>query len=421
MNIWIELVAVTVELFLIIYFYTGVLGRANSSKLRRLVIGLGYSAVLAALSLFTPSSPLRSALIICFTYVASVLYFNIKWENAVYPTIIFFLFSILADIFCGTVLQLSGVPSEDLMGDSTARLIYIIFGKIFHLLCLYLILTITKAKFDTRVFLRSLPLLSCQILSIYICQKNFALVIAGNAPSILRLETLGLLYINLVICAFVEMLNRSHEREREAENARRQLELQENYYADLMARQEETRSLWHDMKKYMASVEALIANENREEAQRCLEGIYSAFSELSSAVDTGNKLVDSILTYGIKRAREHGVSVRPDIWVDNNLAFPATDLFVIIGNTLDNAIEACAQLDDAAERVITVTLRQNNHLLLYEISNPYVDKNTRKPGKIHGYGLKNVRACVERNEGLLHISRQDNIFRVSIQLNIGEK
>ena len=188
-----------------------------------------------------------------------------------------------------------------------------------------------------------------------------------------------------------------------------------------MARQEETRSLWHDMKKYMASVEALIANENREEAQRCLEGIYSAFSELSSAVDTGNKLVDSILTYGIKRAREHGVSVRPDIWVDNNLAFPATDLFVIIGNTLDNAIEACAQLDDAAERVITVTLRQNNHLLLYEISNPYVDKNTRKPGKIHGYGLKNVRACVERNEGLLQISKQDNIFRVSIQLNIGEK
>ncbi|MBP3538784.1 MAG: GHKL domain-containing protein [Oscillospiraceae bacterium] len=307
------------------------------------------------------------------------------------------------------------------MGDSTARLIYIIFGKIFHLLCLYLILTLTKARFDTRVFLRSLPLLSCQILSIYICQKNFALVIAGNAPSILRLETLGLLYINLVICAFVEMLNRSHEREREAENARRQLELQENYYADLMARQEETRSLWHDMKKYMASVEALIANENREEAQRCLEGIHSAFSELSSAVDTGNKLVDSILTYGIKRAREHGVSVRPDIWVDNNLAFPATDLFVIIGNTLDNAIEACAQLDDAAERVITVTLRQNNHLLLYEISNPYVDKNTRKPGKIHGYGLKNVRACVERNEGLLQISKQDNIFRVSIQLNIGEK
>lgn len=421
MNIWIELSTVAVEIFLAWYFFSGMLGRANSSKKIRAVVGVIYVAMLAMLSLFIPSSSLRSSIIIILTFLAAKIYFNRKWFSTIYPTILFFLFAILSDILCGTLLQISGIPSDALMGDGIDRIIYNILCKLLHLLCLYIILTITKPQFDTRssVF-KNLPLLSCQILSIYICQKNFLIVMEGHGPSFLRFETLGLLYINLIMCAFVETLNRSHEREREVEIARQQLKLQKDYYLDIMERQEETRSLWHDMKKYMASMEALIDNENPEEAQQCLDNIQSVFSEIANAVDTGNKLIDSILTYGMKKAEEFAVTIRPEIWVDSRIDFPATDLFVIIGNTLDNAIEACCQIEDEAKRIISVGLHQKNHLLLYEISNPYSGKKTQKPGKIHGYGLKNVEVCVERNDGLMSISKENGVFAVSIQLNLGE-
>ena len=59
--------------------------------------------------------------------------------------------------------------------------------------------------------------------------------------------------------------------------------------------------------------------------------------------------------------------------------FSSTDLFIIIGNTLDNAIEACSQIDDKKERIVSVWLYQKNHLLLYEISNPYNEKAQKKP------------------------------------------
>ena len=65
-------------------------------------------------------------------------------------------------------------------------------------------------------------------------------------------------------------------------------------------------------------------------------------------------------------------------------------------------------------------LLQKNHLLFYEISNPYNGKKTQKSGRIHGYGLKNVEACVERNGGLMSISKENGVFAVSIQLNLGE-
>ena len=420
MNIWIELSTVAVEVFLPWYFFSGMLGRANSPRIPTAIVGVIYTVALAALSLFIPSSALRSSIIMGLTYLAAKLYFNKSWVSTIYPTIMFFLFAILSDILCGTLLQLSGVPADALMGDGVDRLIYNILCKLLHLLCLYIVLTITKPQVSTHSILKALPLLSCQILSIYICQKNFLIVMDGNGPEFLRLETLGILYINLVMCVFVEVLNRSHERERESEMARQQLELQKNYYLDIMERQEETRSLWHDIKKYMASMEALVDSENKEEAQQCLDNIQSAFSEIANVVDTGNKLIDSILTYGMKKAEESGITIRPEIWVDSKIDFPATDLFVIIGNTLDNAIEACCQIEDEATRIISVGLHQKNHLLLYEISNPYNGKKTQKPGKIHGYGLKNVEACVERNDGLMSISKENGVFAVSIQLNLGE-
>lgn len=420
MNIWIELATVAVELFLLWYFFTGMLGRSNSPGVLKILAGIIYGAALSALSLFVQSSPTRSAAIMILTFLAAKIYYRKSWVTTVYPTVLFFLFAILSDILCGTLLQLSGVPSDALMGDGIARLIYNVFGKFIHLICLYIILILVKAPSDMKSILKALPLLSCQLLSIYICQQNYLIVIQNDGPSFIRFETLSLLYINLIMCAFVDTLNRSHEREKEAEEAKQQLTLQKNYYLDILERQEETRSLWHDIKKYMASMEALVDSKNKEEAQQCLDSIQSAFSEIANTVDTGNKLIDSILTYGVKKAEEFAVTIRPEIWVDSKIDFPATDLFVIIGNTLDNAIEACCQIEDEATRIISVGLHQKNHLLLYEISNPYNGKKTQKPGKIHGYGLKNVEACVERNDGLMSISKENGIFAVSIQLNLGE-
>lgn len=418
MNIWIELSTVLVEVFLPWYFFSGMLGRTSRPFLLKTAVGLIYAATLAALSLRLISSPFRSTAIIILTFLSAKVYFGKDWLATLYPTILFFLFAILADILCGILLQAGGVPASELMGDGIDRLIYNIFCKLLHLLFLYLALAIIKGKFDTYSILRALPLLSCQILSIYICQRNFLTIMEGSGMDFLCFETLGLLYINLIMCAFVETLNRSHEREQEERTARQQLELQESYYLDVMERQEETRRLWHDIKKYMASIESLVANENQEEAQKCLEQIQFAFCGIANAVDTGNKLVDSIFTYGMKKANELDVTIRPDIWVDSQMHFPATDMFVIIGNTLDNAIEACCQIEDKSARVVSVILHQKNHLLLYEVSNPYNGKKLQGPGKVHGYGLKNVEACVERNDGIMNIAKEHSTFVVSIQLNL---
>ena len=418
MNIWIELSTVVVESLLVWYFFSGMLGKSRESFTNRLIVALIYFGVLTCLSLFVEISIVRSSVIILLTYFTAKRYFGKTWVATIYPTILFFLFAIISDILCGTLLQMLGVSLDNLMGSGVERLLYNTSGKFLHLLCLYIILAITKPNLDRYSVIRALPLLSCQLLSIYICFHSFISVAQGSNPTFVNLETLGLLYINIVICAYVDVLSRAYEAEKEAQLTKQQLEVQRNYYMDVMERQEETRSLWHDIKKYMASMESLVGSENKEEAQHCLERLHSAFNKSTTGVDTGNTLIDSILTYGMKKAEEAGVDLRPEIWVDSSLDFPATDLFVIIGNTLDNAIEACSRVDDAASRIVSISLYQKNHLLLYEIKNPYNSGADPKPGKIHGYGLKNVRACVERDNGEMSITRENGIFDVSIHLNL---
>lgn len=109
--------------------------------------------------------------------------------------------------------------------------------------------------------------------------------------------------------------------------------------------------------------------------------------------------------------------VRP-VWLDTDLNISPVDLYIIIGNTMDNAIEACDAFPAGHKPSISCTLRQKNHVLLYEISNPIPQVSVKKAGDIHGYGLENVKECVNRNSGFISVNTENDIFCVSITLNV---
>lgn len=106
-----------------------------------------------------------------------------------------------------------------------------------------------------------------------------------------------------------------------------------------------------------------------------------------------------------------------DVQIPRELSVTAADLYILLGNTLDNAIEACAALPPE-QREINIKLKTHNRILFYEIENPYAPSyGNRVRGGLHGYGLQNVRRCVEKYQGTLEIQKGDNIFRVIAHMN----
>ena len=118
------------------------------------------------------------------------------------------------------------------------------------------------------------------------------------------------------------------------------------------------------------------------------------------------------------KAGSLGISINFNLWLDTDLNISPVDLYIIIGNTMDNAIEACDAFPSGHKPSISCTLRQKNHVLLYEISNPIPQVSVKKAGDIHGYGLENVKECVNRNSGFISVKTENDIFCVSITLNV---
>lgn len=417
MNIWIEAYTVLLECIFTFYFFHRMLQPAYPSRWLIASIYILYYCLFVYTSLHFPMLPRLgvSSLFLLMSY-----HFLLKQSalKILYNIVIFYIIAAFADLFSGAVLTGMGIPVQECLGIGAGRFIYNTTAKILHLLLLILFLTVTQRRCDTHALRRAIPLIFCNAASFTMLSAQFESFIVSEQYAPFIISTVAVLLINIIICVYTESEKRFYEIQEQKRLMEQQLEYQQEYYQAAIARQEESRVLWHDMKKHMLAMEALIADNRSSEAADNLTSLKESLQHLDQTVHTGNQMLDGILNYGMQKANTAHVRLNLDLWVDPTLQFPVADFYVILGNTIDNAVEACSTLSMPDLAIINLILRQKNHTLFYEISNPMPPFPAKKAGKIHGYGLENVKECVQRNQGLFSLNTEDGVFCISITLNI---
>ena len=418
---WINFGSALVELILAWYFYSNTLRTFNESFKKIILYYSSYGLILSFAS-FWPSSliPVRIlALIIC-SLLGNHFTYRPKWLKNIYITILFYSSIVIADVLGGGLLTLCGLPVH-LNLSGVERFVYYSIAHILALLILYCIATfLNRNRYNVPLRHHAIPLILCQIASAYACYQSFFSLMNGSNSTAVIVEVLCLLYINVTICVYVERLKYTYLLREQAKIAEQKLRAQQAYYQDAIERQEETRTLWHDIKKYLLAMESLVQKGEHDKIGTAYEEIRGKFKYLENVVDVENPIVNGILAYAVGQTREAGIDLTMDIWVGNELRISPSDLYVIIGNTVDNATEACSQLPKE-NRKIHIILRQTNHMLFFEISSlcdPEHSDIYKKTGQIHGYGLRNVEKCVKDNSGDMNISKNESVFTVSIQLTV---
>ncbi len=175
----------------------------------------------------------------------------------------------------------------------------------------------------------------------------------------------------------------------------------------------------HDMKNHLCAIETLI---NMNEYGKAVEHI-STMMDLCSATRehsvSGNIDIDSILNYKIQEAEQMGITVNLEISVPGNLNITSFDMAIILGNILDNAINATKKLEH--NKKIDLSIKYNKGRIIIKISNPFDGEVLYHNGKIvtssndkdnHGIGLINVRKILEKYNGDMEIEHLDNTFSV---------
>lgn len=190
--------------------------------------------------------------------------------------------------------------------------------------------------------------------------------------------------------------------------------LQEEYYQQLQDKQTETRALWHDLNKYLR------AAKTEAQPAQALQQLESMLHSATEIVDVGNRVLNVILNEYTQMAKATGIALRLKVQVPAELPVSVADLYILIGNTMDNAIEACNALPPV-QRVIDLILRTQNDVLYFKLVNPYSSEQPkREADPMHGHGLQNVRRCVEKYNGFIDVVKENGFFTVTAHLNIDE-
>lgn len=191
-------------------------------------------------------------------------------------------------------------------------------------------------------------------------------------------------------------------------------ELEKDYFKTFRQELETARCLWHDIHKYALAMKAMVPEDMD---CRELDDLLKLVSREGTLVDVENHTLNVILSYYVGKAAEMAIPVTLDVAVAPELPISAVDLSVILGNTLDNALEACAELPEE-QRKIVLTLKLKNNTLLYSIQNAWVKNQTKEKGELHGYGLKSIQKTIKKYRGNMVITRNDASFTVTILLSL---
>lgn len=208
----------------------------------------------------------------------------------------------------------------------------------------------------------------------------------------------------------------------EKEFYRQMLSFEEKRYDDMKESLEQIRKIKHDITHQFCSVKAKLDNKDWYGANKELDKIMCNVNSTGTIIQTENKIVDYIVN--TKLGKLNGVTILVSGDITDLKLIDDLDLSIILGNIIDNAVEAVAGMENP--KIELLFSRKDYYLNIVcgnSIRSSVLKENpdliTSKPNKIsHGYGIKSVRGIVERYNGQLRFFESENDFFVHIMIPV---
>ncbi len=199
---------------------------------------------------------------------------------------------------------------------------------------------------------------------------------------------------------------------------------EKEYFEEINNRYSQMRMLKHDINNHLSAMSLLLKEGRTEEAQKYLQEITNDLESTIPVARTGIHALDMILWNKISLAKEKSIVIRPTIdGMLTGLQITDYELCSLLGNLLDNAIEAVQKLQEE-NRIISLRISRQLDMLCIFCENPFA--TVQKEGnrfvtlkadhQNHGLGLRQVKHIAHKYNGTVDIQTEDHIFSVSVLL-----
>lgn len=260
-----------------------------------------------------------------------------------------------------------------------------------------------------------IPLISILLFAVLVFDKTSPYNI------IFEMETLGLLLINMVVFYLYNGILKAYTYKIDKLMLEQKISMYANQLDTIMKTESKIRGLQHDMKHHIIQLELMAKQNGQSDIEEYLQNMADFMSNPEELVHTGNLDIDSVLNYMISKAKQVLKEVNVKVNIPSDIA-SHFNINVIIGNLLENAIEAAVNTEN---KILDIDIHYKQGVLYLDISNSYSNKVTVKKHRFltskeddhkHGIGLDNVKKMVEEHNGVLQFCYDENMFRVKIMM-----
>lgn len=194
-----------------------------------------------------------------------------------------------------------------------------------------------------------------------------------------------------------------------------QTEQSEKHLNEVRSIHKEMRGYKHDFHHHLQALKGQLEAGEVDRALAYIEQLDNQLMNVDTLLKTGNVSLDAILSAKIAQAKAENIAVTVKANVPDALTISDLELSIIIGNLLDNAIEACRTV--TGERFIRIFISMKGTMLYFPMLNAAGAKKkktgslfaTHKDG-VHGFGLRRAEAILEEHGGWVKYNSEDGAF-----------
>lgn len=229
-----------------------------------------------------------------------------------------------------------------------------------------------------------------------------------------------LLIINALIFYLFDSLIRLYNYQHEKIMLEQQNKAYINQIKQVYDSQNALRYYRHDMKNHLFKIRDMVEKREYKQLEEYISYAASYMKIDKKVIDSGNSEIDCLLNYKLRNIEEMNIKLETKFVLPYELFINVFDINIVLGNLIDNALEALKQCD---ERELIIHLIYSKGVMFITIKNSFIgnikiDSNnnkiftTKKDLKNHGLGLQSVQYTIDKYYGTMEIETTDKMFVV---------
>ena len=341
---------------------------------------------------------------ILFSFAVSFLYKGKIIVKAAISVLSFLIFVIVEMIVLFAMTLIYKITVSDAVNNQSFRLLGTIISKSLTLLIVNIIRLRFKKKslyIGVSYWILFLLMFASSTITTFLIFKLSYNINGTYMYNISIICSLGLMLSTFFSLYLYEHLAIQSEIIQKQKQYEHHLKEQIKHLDEIVITQNQIKKFKHDFRNYEIGLKSYLENKDFNGAINYLNSLSGNFSHSENIIETGNTALDAILSAKKAIAESKGIFFTTQIQIPQKLDVEATDLCIIFGNALDNAIEACEKIKDENKR-IDLTLICQGKRLFCKITNSTAEqsktvfKTSKSDAQNHGFGLDNIKTTLAK-------------------------